>query len=318
MTESIIVLEGKATNPGDLSWQAFEEFGKVTIYEDTTQETLIERGKDASILITNKLKIGRTELESLPSLRLICQLATGYDNIDIKAAREKNIPVCNAVGYGTNAVAQHAIALLLSATNRVETHNHFVQSGGWSNSIWSHSLTPLIEVSGLNIGIYGYGKIGQQVGIIARALGMNILATTRSPEKYKSEDVGFVEIEDLFRKCDVISLHAPLSASNKEIINHSLLRLMKPNGILINTGRGGLIHELELREHLLNHPLQTAALDVLSQEPPASDHPLFGLDNCIITPHNAWAAKAARARLISIVVENIDAFLSGAPVNVVN
>ena len=318
MAESIVILEGKAANPGDLSWKAFEAFGDVTVYENTTQETFIERGKDASILITNKLKVGEKELVQLPSLQLICQLATGYDNIDVKAAKDKNIGVCNAVGYGTKAVAQHAIALILAATNRVETHNHFVQNGGWSRSSWSHSLTPLIELDDLTLGIYGYGKIGEQVGTIAKSLGMKILATTRSPEKHASVDVGFVHLKDLFRKSDVISLHAPLSPDNKEIVESSLLNLMKSHAILINTGRGGLINELDLREHLLNHPNQTAAIDVLSAEPPSEDHPLFSLDNCIITPHNAWAAKAARAKLISIVAANIKAFLNGEPVNVVN
>jgi len=318
MAVSIVILDAKATNPGDLSWKEFENYGALTVYENTNQEELISRGQNASIIVTNKLKIGKKEIEQLPSLGLICQLATGYDNIDIKAAREKNIPVCNAVGYGSKAVAQHAIALLLAATNRIETHNSFVQSGGWSKSTWSHSLTPLVELSGLNMGIYGYGKIGQQVGIIAKSLGMKILATTRSPEKYGTDDVEFVGLKELFRRCDVISLHAPLSTSNKQLVDRSLLQLMKSNGILINTGRGGLIHELDLRDHLLNHPSQTAALDVLSQEPPPSDHPLFGLDNCIITSHNAWAAKAARARLISIVAGNIEAFLAGAPENVVN
>ncbi|MFT4568738.1 MAG: glycerate dehydrogenase [Saprospiraceae bacterium] len=214
MAESIVILEGKATNPGDLSWKAFEEFGDVTVYENTTQESLVKRAKYATIIITNKLKIGRKELDQLPSLQLICQLATGYDNIDVKAAKEREIPVCNAVGYGTNAVAQHAIALLLAATNRVEAHNQFVQSSGWSKSIWSHSLTPLVELAGLTLGIYGYGKIGQQVGVIAKSLGMSVIATTRSPEKYVSSDVGFVSLKDLFKQSDVISLHAPLSTSN--------------------------------------------------------------------------------------------------------
>ena len=198
MSNIIVVLEGKATNPGDLSWKEFEEFGEVIVHEDTSQETLIERAKTATIIVTNKLKIGRKEIEQLPALRLICQLATGYDNIDIRTAREFNIPVCNAVGYGTDAVAQHAIALLLAATNRVETHNVFVQDGGWSKSLWSHSLTPLVTLAGLSFGIYGYGKIGQQVGTIAKALGMNILATTRSPEKYPSLNVDFVDLESLF------------------------------------------------------------------------------------------------------------------------
>lgn len=318
MSERIVILEGAATNPGDLSWENIASLGELTIHENSSQVQLVERSKDATILITNKLKLGREELEQLPHLQLICQLATGYDNIDFVAARSQNILVCNAVGYGTHAVAQHVFALLLESTNLVAAHNNFVQEGGWSKAKWSHSLSTLTALNGLTMGIYGYGKIGQQVGVLAKAFGMNIIINTRSLKKHNDSSVNFVSLEKLFSSSDVVSIHAPLSKENKEVVNQSLLQLLKPNAILINTGRGGLINELDLRKHLISHPRQVALLDVLSQEPPPANHPLIGLNNCIITPHNAWAARAARARLLEIVEANIQAFQSGNAVNVVN
>ncbi len=316
MKPNIVILEGQTTNPGDLSWSSIENQGILTVYDITKQKDIVARGRDASIIITNKLSIGSKELQQLPLLKLICQLATGYDNIDLDAARQYGVTVCNAVGYSTDSVAQHALALILACTNRVFEHNLFVQKGGWSKVQWSHSLFPLRELSGLTLGIYGFGKIGQKLSQYAQALGMKIIVHTRTPRPESFPSVSFVSLHSLFASSDVISLHAPLSTDNHHVVDIKMLTLLKEDAILVNTGRGALIHEEDLRTHLINHPTQTAALDVLSVEPPPEHHCLIGLDNCILTPHNAWATRQSRARLIDIVSNNIEAFLSGSPINV--
>jgi len=313
----IFIPEGSTTNHGDLSWSSIESYGQLTIFEETPQEELASRCRNAQILITNKLKVGSHEIDQIPTLELICQLATGYDNIDLVAAKKKRIIVCNAVGYGTDAVAQHVFAMLLYITNHVAIHNQSVQSGHWTNESWSYTLKPLSALSGKTMGVYGYGKIGQATARIAQAFGMKIIVHTRTPDLEKHPDVQYVQLENLCVNSDVITLHAPLSKDNSRIINSNLLELMKENAILINTGRGGLIQEEDLRNHLLQHPKFTAALDVLSQEPPPHDHPLIGLPNCIITPHNAWVAREARQRLVEIVASNIEAYLKGNPQNTV-
>lgn len=318
MKPKIVILEAQTVNPGDLSWDSIAALGTVVIYKDTSSSELIARSQEANILITNKLKINAHVLQQLPKLKLICQLATGYDNIDLNEARTRSIDVCNAVGYSTSAVAQHAIALLLAVTNRVQDHHLFVQQGGWSKALWSHSLVQLRELSGLTLGVYGFGQIGRRVASIAQSLGMNIMVNTRDPKKYQQWNLPFVSLESLFSTCNVISLHAPLTSTTRHIVDRQLLNLLPPRSIIINTGRGDLIVEQDLRDYLLEHPDQYAALDVLSSEPPPPDHPLVGLDNCIITPHNAWAARAARARLIDIVADNIQAFMAGQPINIVN
>jgi glycerate dehydrogenase len=312
----IVVLDGYTTNPGDLSWTKIKALGPTTVFDHTTEEEIIDRARQAEVLIVNKVPIRKKTLDQLPHLRCICLLATGYNNIDIQAAGERGIVVCNAVGYGSASVAQHVFALLLTLTHRISDHNKSVQEGKWSAhrdfSYWLHTIP---ELKGSTFGIYGFGKIGQQVATIAQAFGMNILATHKHPERDKRPGVTFVPIEELFAQSDVVSLHAPLTKENEGIVNKKLLQKMKSSAILINTGRGGLVHEKDLAEILREKVIFGAALDVLSQEPPPKDHPLFGLDNCIITPHMAWAAKEARERLLDITVENISAYLHGDPRN---
>ncbi len=314
----IIIPEADTTNHGDLSWSEIEALGDLSVFGHTHQDELISRCNKAEILITNKLKVGQEELDQMPDLKLICQLATGYDNIDVREASKRGILVCNAVGYSTEAVAQHVFALLLSCTNHVSLHNQSVQEGEWYRQSWSYTLAPLMELNKKTLGIYGFGKIGQAVARIGQAFGMTIIVNTRTPQPEVFPDVAFLELEEVFQQADVISLHAPLSDANIEIINSKMLQLAKTEAILINTGRGGLIHESDLRAHLEQNVGFTAALDVLSKEPPELDHPLIGIKNCILTPHNAWVAKEARQRLVSIVADNIRGFLKGEPRNVLN
>ncbi len=315
----IVILDGQVANPNDLSWEAIATQGSLKIYPRTRDEQLLERAKEAAILIVNKRTLKEPILRQLPHLKLICTLATGYNNIDIKAATELGIAVCNAVGYSSPSVAQHVFALLLELINRVGLHNETVQQNGWANSIdWCYWKSPMMELAGKIMGIYGYGKIGKQVANIALAFGMNVIAVRRSNKKPTNPNVKLVPLKTLFQKSDVLSLHAPLSVENEGIINQSNLALMKKRAYLINTGRGGLVNELDLKMALMEGQIAGAGLDVLSQEPPPIDHLLLGISNCLITPHHAWATKESRGRLINIVADNIRAFLAGKPQNVVN
>lgn len=313
----IIVLDGYVANPGDLSWQGFRELGEITIYDRTPKHLLLQRAKDATILITNKCKIGQNELEQLPNLKCICMLSTGYNNIDTAAARLRGVTVCNAVGYSTPSVAQHVFAMLLDLTNHVAFHNQSVQQNDWANSKdWSYSQKPVLELSGKTLGVYGLGRIGLQVAKIGLAFGMNVIAT-RKNMSHKAENIELVNLERLFSESDVLSLHAPLSRENQFIINKNTLQQMKTTAFLVNTGRGGLVNEDDLKVALINKTISGAALDVLNDEPPMLNHPLLGLPNCIITPHHAWASFASRQRLLNIVEKNIKSFLDGQPINVV-
>lgn len=314
----IVILDGQVANPNDLSWEAIATQGNLKIYPRTRDEQLLERAKDAAILIVNKRTLKASILRQLPHLKLICTLATGYNNIDVEAAKALNITVCNAVGYSSPSVAQHVFALLLELINRVGLHNETVQQNGWANSIdWCYWKSPMMELSGKTMGIYGYGKIGEQVANIALAFGMKVIAVRRSQQAPNNPKVTLVDLKTLFQESDVLSLHAPLSAENKGIINPSNLGLMKKKAYLINTGRGGLVNEIALKNALENGQIAGAGLDVLSQEPPPVGHLLLGVPNCLITPHHAWATKESRGRLIAIVAENIQAFLAGNPQNVV-
>ena len=314
----IVVLDGSVVNPGDLSWEPISKYGSLKVYGQTSDEELVERAINADILLTNKRVIDKHVLEALPNLKLICLLATGYNNVDINAAKDLGVTVCNAVGYGSTAVAQHVFAFILGFANKVAEHNETVHAGDWtSKNIWSYSTNPLIELAGKTIGIYGFGKIGNKVGDIAFGFDMKVLATHKHPTRDARNGVRFVDINTLCEQSDFITLHAPLTEANKEIFNKALLSKMKSSAFLINTGRGGLINELDLKTALENNEIAGAGLDVLSQEPPPSDHPLIGVDRCTITPHNAWAAKNSRERLIDIVGQNIEAFINGKPNNVV-
>jgi len=315
----IVVTDGFTLNPGDLSWRKLQSLGHVQLYDHTPAGEMAGRAASATILIVNKTPVDAGLLAQLPLLECICVSATGYNNVDTAAAKARGIPVCNAVGYGTDSVAQHVFALLLEWQNKVHAYQNSVAAGDWARSRdFCYYLHSSRELAGKTMGIYGFGRIGQKVAVIAQAFGMNVLACHKHPERDAMPGVQFVDIETLFAQSDVISLHAPLSAENEGIVNKNLLHLMKPDALLINTGRGGLIHEADLREALLQKSIGGAALDVLLKEPPVENHPLFGLDNCLITPHIAWASVEARERLMEITVENVRAFLAGAPQNVVN
>lgn len=315
----IVALDGRPLNPGDLSWEGLATFGIYQIYDYTAKDQIVEHAKDADILLVNKTVIGEDELSQLPKLQCICVTATGYNNIDLSAARERGIPVCNAVGYSTDSVAQHVFALLLALTNKIYQHHISVQAGEWQrNNDFSYTLSPIPELAGKTFGIYGFGRIGQRVADLAEAFGMRILATHKHPERDARPGVTFVTLEELFANSDAISLHAPLSDANREIINTALLQRMKPTAYLINTGRGGLIQEADLKRALQEGRLAGAALDVLSVEPPREGNLLTTAPNCIITPHLAWASQESRQRLMDITLQNIQAFIDSAPKNVVN
>jgi glycerate dehydrogenase len=306
----ITLLDAHTMNPGDLDWSPLQALGTVTIYDYTPPEEIVERALDADILIVNKVLMTRAVLQQLPRLRYICVSATGYNNIDLQAAAEQNIPVSNVIGYSTTAVAQQVFALILELTNQVAAHNDSVARQEWARSKhFSYTLSPIPELAGKTMGIYGFGRIGQQVAEVARAFGMEVLATHRHPKRDARPGVRFVDLEELFRVSDVISLHAPLSPENKGIVNTQLLSGMKPTAYLINTARGPIINEQDLAKALQSKTIAGAALDVLSQEPPPKDHPLTKLENCILTPHVAWASVEARQRLLAGVVRNVEGFL---------
>jgi glycerate dehydrogenase len=314
---SITVLDGHTLNPGDLHWSALSSLGTLTVHDRTPPELILERARDAAILLTNKTPLPRAVIDSLPALKYIGVLATGYNVVDTAAARDRGIPVCNVPGYGTAAVAQHVFALMLEFTSHTGLHSDTVRAGDWARSPdWCYWRTPLTELAGLTMGIVGWGAIGQAVAGIARAFGMKILAASRTPRT--AEGVEFTGVDELFRRADVVSLHCPLTSETEGMVNAARLAAMKPTAFLINTARGPLIVENELAAALRDGRLAGAALDVLSTEPPAPDNPLLTAPRCIITPHLAWAARASRQRLMDAVVENIRAFLAGKPVNVVN
>lgn len=314
----IVVTDGFTLNPGDLSWRKLQSLGRVQVYDHTPTGEMAVRAAFATILIVNKAPVDAGLLAQLPLLECICVSATGYNNVDVAAAKARGIPVCNAVGYGTDSVAQHVFALMLEWRNRINLYHQSVQTGDWTRSRdFCYYLHSFRELAGQTMGIYGFGRIGQKVAVIAQAFGMNVLACHKHPERDALPGVQFVDLDTLFAQSDVISLHAPLTPENEGIVNERLLRRMNPEALLINTGRGGLINESDLREALLQKSIGGAALDVLSKEPPPENHPLFGLENCLITPHIAWASREARERLMEITVENVRAFLAGTPQNVV-
>ena len=314
----IVVLDGYTLNPSDLSWSALETLGEVVVYDRTAPNEILLRASGATMLLVNKCPLREDILKQLPELRYIGVTATGYNNIDLAAAQAQGITVCNAVGYGTHAVAQHVFALLFALTNRIESHHQSVLQGDWRNCLdFCYTLSPIIELAGKTIGIYGFGKIGQKVADIALAMDMKVLATHKHPERDARPNVQFISLETLFQESDVITLHAPLSTENNQIVNQFLLRKMKPSAYLINTGRGQLVHEADLKAALEEGILAGAGLDVLSAEPPKENNILIGAKNCLITPHIAWATTASRARLMKVVADNIEAFLKGKPQNVV-
>jgi len=314
-----VILDGYTCNPGDLSWEELQAFGSCEIFDRTPPSEVVKRAGDAEIVLTNKTALDREALACLPKLRYIGVLATGYNVVDVKAARERGIPVCNIPEYGTANVAQSTFALLLELTNRCGHHARTVQEGRWCASedfcYWDF---PLIELQGLKMGLVGAGRIGQAVAKIARAFGMEVIAFDRFPSAHIPDYIRLTDLDAVFRESDVVSLHCPLSPENNELVNSARLKLMKPSAFLVNTSRGGLVKESDLAKALNEGGLAGAGLDVLSVEPPLPDNPLLKAKNCLITPHIAWATRSARARLIHMAVENVKAFVEGRPTNVVN
>ncbi len=316
----IVVLDGYTLNPGDLSWDSLKELGDTVVYERTPADRTVERIADAEIVITNKTVIDRDVLDSCLSLRYVGVLATGYNVVDVEAARERRIPVTNVPSYGTSAVGQFAIALLLEICHIIGLHGRSVREGEWAKSPdFCYWKQPLIELDGKTMGIIGFGRIGRKTGQIAQALGMRVLAagSRRVPER-ESETMRYVELDALLAQSDVISLHCPLSEKTRGIINRDSIAQMKDGVIIINTSRGPLIVEEDLAQALSSGKVYAAGLDVVSVEPVHSDNPLLSARNCIITPHIAWAPKEARERLLEIAVGNVRSFCAGSPVNVVN
>lgn len=306
----IVVLDGHTLNPGDLSWDGFKALGELKVFERSEEEQILDRAGKAEAVLTNKTPMHRESIRKLTQLKYIGVLATGYDAVNVDAATKRGVTVTNVPGYGTASVAQHVFALLLEMTNEVSHHAHTVRRGRWNQSPdFSYWLHPLVELSGLTMGILGYGKIGQRVAEIARSFGMKVLVHSRS----KSD----VDIDTFFKQCDVISLHCPLVPETQNLVNALRLSQMKPTAYLINTSRGGLVDENALAEALEAKKIAGAALDVLSEEPPTKKNPLFFMRNCIITPHHAWATKAARQRLMDAAAENLKAFIAGKPQNVI-
>jgi glycerate dehydrogenase len=310
----IAILDSFTLNPGDLSWSGLAELGELEIHDWTPPELVHDRAAGAPIVLTNKTVLSGDTLRSLPDLRYIGVLATGYNVVDLATAAERRIAVSNVPGYAAPSVGQAVFALLLELTNRTGHHAQAVTAGRWTASrdfcFWDG---PLVELNGLTLGIVGYGAIGQNVATIARALGMRVIVHSRRP--VANEDN--VPMDELFRRADVVSLHCPLTPSTERMINAKRLATMKPSAFLINTGRGGLVDEPALADALNRGQIAGAGLDVLSKEPPPADNPLLTAKNCIITPHIAWATKASRERLLGITVANVRAFLAGTPQNLV-
>lgn len=316
---NVVVLDGYTLNPGDLSWKELNDLGNTEIYDRTGPDIIMDRAKDADILITNKTPVTADVINAIPRLKYIGMLATGYDVVDVNAAEKKQIPVCNVPLYGTVSVAQMAFAHILNLTNQVHHHALTVADGKWSQSpdfcYWDF---PLLELEGKNLGILGYGRIGRALARIGKAFGMRILTDDRNLEKDSNDDITRLPVDTLFAQSDILSLHCPLTRDTHHVIDAHHLGLMKPTAFLINTSRGGLVCEDDLADALNTGIIAGAGLDVVSVEPVTPDNPLLSARNCFITPHIAWATKAARQRLMDAAVENVRKFLNGSITNSVN
>ena len=316
----IIVLDGYVGNPGDLSWEPLERLGDVTVYPRSKPEEIIERALPADVLLTNKVVFDRTLIEALPNLKCIGVIATGFNIVDLEAANERGIVVTNVPAYSTASVAQVAIAHLLNMTTHAEHYTREAREGVWSRSIdYTYCSAPFIELDGKTMGIVGLGNIGSTVARIAAAFGMKVIAFTSKPQEALPQYITRAEsLDEVFRVSDAVSLHCPLTADTRGMVDARRLSLMKPTAMLINTSRGPLIVEEDLAAALKNGVIASAAVDVLCQEPPAANNPLLALDNCYFTPHIGWTSAEARQRLMDVVVGNVKAFMEGHPVNVVN
>lgn len=316
---SIVVLDGYTLNPGDLSWEPLTALGRCAIYERTDPRDILSRAAQAEVVLTNKTPLSRETLAALPKLRFVGVLATGFNIVDVRAARERGIPVANVPAYSTDSVAQLVFAHLLNRTHHVAHHSRTVHEGRWSSSRdFCYWETPLLELAGLTMGIVGYGRIGSATARIAQAFGMRILVNTRDRTRVPEGQGEWTPLDELFRRSDVISLHCPLTQETEALVNRHRLGLMKPSAFLINTSRGPLVDEQALADALAEGKLAGACLDVLSEEPPPASNPLLSAPHCVITPHFAWATKAARERLLRSAAANVRAFLDGNPINVVN
>jgi len=314
----IVFLDGYTLNPGDLSWEALEALGTVSVYDRTTEDEFLERARPADILLVNKFQLTRERLVQLPNLRYVGVMATGYNNVDLAAAREQGVTVTNIRSYSTESVAQHTFALLLDLAYGTSTHAQSVQAGDWSRQPdFCYYRSPLMELAGKTLGLVGFGDIGQAVARIGQAFGMPVLVHRRHTTEAPPAGIRYVDLPTLFAESDVVSLHCPMTEENRGFVNRELLATMKPSAFFINTSRGGLVNEADLAEALNAGQLAGAGLDVLSTEPPSPENPLLSARNCLITPHIAWASFEARTRLLAIAVDNIRAFLAGEAVNVV-
>jgi len=315
----IVVLDGYTLNPGDNPWDAVAALGELTVHDRTPPALTVERAKDADIVLTNKALITADDLAQLPKLKFIGILATGFNIVDVAAARKRGIAVSNVPEYSTRSVAQYVMAAMLEFCHRLRRHSDLVQGGAWVRStdfaFWD---APLLDLEGKTIGIVGFGRIGQEVGRLAHAFGMKVIAHSRSRSQKVDYPMEWRDLDDLFAEADAVSLHCPQTADNAGFVNAALLRRMKPSAWFLNTGRGGLVVEADLAQALHEGWIAAAAVDVISREPMTGENPLRGCPNLLITPHIAWATVGARQRLMAATAENIRAFQAGAPVNVVN
>jgi glycerate dehydrogenase len=316
----MVVLDGYTLNPGDLSWEPVRAIGELRVYDRTSPVDVVARAAAAEILLTNKVPLSREVLNQLPALRFIAVTATGYDMVDVAAAGERGIAVSNVPEYGTDSVAQFVFALLLALCHRVEAHGRAVKAGEWQRSPdWCFWNTPQILLSGKKMGIVGFGRIGRRVGALAHAFGMKVLAfdpVEQPPPGFS--DFTYASLEEVFSGADVVSLHCLMNDRNRGFVNRSLIDLMKKSAFFINASRGGLVNEQHLAEALNSGRIAGAAVDVVSTEPARPENPLLKADNCLITPHIAWATATARQNLMNATVANIRAFTAGRPINVVN
>ena len=313
----IVVADGFTLNPGDLSWDTISKYGDVDYRDRTPPDEMTKVCQDADVVITNKAIVNEATISQAKKLKLILITATGHNIVDVDAAKRHQVVVCNVPDYGTASVAQHTLALLLELANRVGANSRAVASGEWvSCPDFAFSKGPIVELEGKRLGIMGMGRIGSQVARLALALGMEVVYHSRRPNT--SELGTYVTLEELMSGSDIVTLHCPLTRDNAGIINRAMIRIMKPTAWLINTSRGGLIHEQDLADCLNDGTLAAAAVDVLSSEPPSANNPLLSARNCIITPHNAWLSLEARSRILRTTENNLGAFVGGSPRNTVN
>jgi glycerate dehydrogenase len=315
----IVVLDGYTLNPGDLSWESLRELGELTVYDRTNEEDVLERIGDAEAVFTNKTRLTRSIFDSAPKIKWVGVLATGYDVVDIAAAREKGIPVCNVPGYSTASVAEMTFSLILELYRHAGSHSDAVMKGEWTLNpdfcFWKH---PMSELNGRTIGIIGFGKIGQRVAVIAQAFGLSVLACDQCRSLPETDTLKYASLNELLMKSDIVTLHCPLTEETRNIINKDTISNMKDGAILINTARGPLVDECALRDALDSGKLAGAGCDVVSAEPIKQDNPLLKAKNIIITPHISWASKQARQRLMDITAENLRSYLGGQIINRVN